>query len=160
MTTASNDLLQAIRNQLLPSYDDLRVIRINAEFLGLIAAGKKKIEVRLEYPSSPIYGVKPFERALFVSGPTLMQMVNILAVRRYKSIEEALKIEKANDLIPGSTSEEIGATFNGLYSEEMRATFPIVVVEVVPDHDWEFWPLLSNRAPKKIDHNESKEAKP
>jgi len=105
-----------------------RKLFIKMPYLKMIDNGSKPLEARANYPN--LRSISEGDQVTFLSGkmnvPTLIKRVTI-----YKTVDEMLKNENIDHLIPGSTYSEARKAYNDIYpSEKVRNNNGMVVFEL------------------------------
>lgn len=98
-------------------------LHIKQEFLILIKSGLKTIDVEQEGPKTT--NIQVGGKLIFKSSQESV-MVKILAIRKYPSIEEILKSEPLESMLPGKSIQEAEQIANKLFIKGK----PLLAIEI------------------------------
>ncbi len=105
--------------------DVMRVLRVKSEYFADIMMGRKKLEVRVQYPH--LATLLAGERIRLVTHNT-SGVIRVNALRRYSSFDEALEQEQA-ELIAPRRAHDVATLLREIYPPEKEA-LGILVLEV------------------------------
>jgi ASC-1-like (ASCH) protein len=106
-----------------PGTRDMNLYR---RYFDLVAAGRKKIEVRVQYPN--LRNLKAGDHIRFVCGRDAA-LTKVKRVARYGSFEEMLDTEDPADVNPGSPRGQQLADIRRIYGPEKEA-LGVLAIEI------------------------------
>ena len=107
----------------------MRTLRVKKRFFDLIVSGLKDLEVRVGYDN--IRTVTPGERIQITTHESA-RVIRVLEVRRYRSFEEMLAVERAERIAPGLSRDQVLALLREIYPPH-KEQLGVVVLQIQPE---------------------------